>query len=63
MTQFDMLLRRALMDANLAQYERVLQNAEISEPDFSPGYLRERMRLLADPLGLDEAADALRATP
>lgn len=51
MTQFDMLLRRALMDANLAQYERVLQNAEISEPDFSPGYLRERMRLLADPWG------------
>lgn len=51
MTQFDMLLRRALMDANLAQYERVLQNAETSDPDFSPGYLRERMLLLADPWG------------
>ena len=49
MTQFDMLLRRALMDANLAQYQRTLQNAEAKEPDFSPGYLRERMRLLADP--------------
>lgn len=49
MTQFDMLLRRALMDANLAQYQRALQNAEAKEPDFSPGYLRERMRLLADP--------------
>lgn len=51
MTQFDMLLRRALMDANLAQYQRALQNAEAKEPDFSPGYLRERMRLLADPWG------------
>lgn len=49
MTQFDMLLRRALMDANLAQYERVLQNTETTELDFSPGYLRERMRFLADP--------------
>lgn len=51
MTQFDMLLRRALMDANLAQYERALQSAEDKEPDFSPRYLRERMRLLADPRG------------
>lgn len=51
MTRFDVLLRRALMDANLAQYERVLQNAESKGPDFSPGYLRERMRLLADPQG------------
>ncbi len=51
MTQFDMLLRRALMDANLAQYERALQSVEDKEPDFSPRYLRERMRLLADPQG------------
>ena len=49
MTQFDMLLRRALMDANLEQYRRTLQNAEAKEPAFSPGYLRERARLLADP--------------
>lgn len=49
MTQFDMLLRRALMDANLAQYERALQSVEAVDPDFSPGYLRERMRVLADP--------------
>ena len=47
MTQFDQLLRRALMDANLNQYERALQNADAAE--FSPRYLRERMRLLADP--------------
>lgn len=51
MTQFDMLLRRALMDANLAQYERALQSVEDKEPDFSPRYLRERMRLLVDPQG------------
>lgn len=51
MTQFDQLLRRGLMDANLAQYERVLQNADAAEADFSPAYLRERMHLLADPWG------------
>ena len=49
MTQFDSSLRRALMDANLAQYERALRNADSA--DFSPAYLRERMRLLADPWG------------
>ena len=49
MTQFDILLRRALMDANLAQYEAVLRQAE--EPAHSPRYLRERTRLLADPRG------------
>ena len=51
MTRFDILLRQGLMDANLAQYQPVLQSADASEPDFSPGYLRERMRLLADPQG------------
>lgn len=49
MTQFDALLRQGLMDANLAQYERVLQQVETEEPEFSPQYLRERMRFLADP--------------
>ena len=58
MTQFDMLLRRALMDANLAQYERALQSAEAKEPGFSPRYLRERMRLLADPQGWGRQAGA-----
>lgn len=51
MTQFDILLRQALMDANLAQYRRALQSVEAKEPDFSPVYLRERMRVLADPQG------------
>lgn len=51
MTQFDVLLRRGLMDANLAQYESVLETAETREADLSPRYRRERMRLLADPWG------------
>ena len=51
MTRFDQLLRRGLMDANLAQYEKVLQKADSWEPDFSSAYLRERMRLLANPWG------------
>lgn len=49
MTQFDILLRQALMDANLAQYSDALRRAEEREPDFSPRYLQERMRLLSDP--------------
>ena len=51
MTQFESSLRRGLMDANLAQYEKVLRRADAEEPEFSPAYLRERMRLLADPWG------------
>ena len=51
MTLFESSLRRGLMDANLAQYERVLQYADAAQPDFSPSDLRERMRLLADPWG------------
>lgn len=47
MRQFDALLRRGLMDANLAQYERVLQQSGPVDP--SPAYRRERTRLLADP--------------
>lgn len=49
MTQFDALLRQALMDANLAQYQRILQQVETEAPDFSPQYHRERMRFLANP--------------
>lgn len=51
MRRFDDLLRQGLMDANLAQYQRVLQGVDASGPDFSPGYLRERMGLLTDPQG------------
>lgn len=51
MTRFDILLRRALMDANLAQYESVLRQAGAAQPDLSPGYVQERTRLLADPWG------------
>ena len=49
MTQFDMLLRQGLMDANLEQYGRVLRSVDAKEPDFSPRYLRERMHLLSAP--------------
>lgn len=49
MRQFDEVLRRGLMDANLAQYKTVLDRAPGWEQDFSPRYRRERMRLLADP--------------
>ena len=51
MERFDELLRRGLMDANLAQYGSVLETADAREADFSPRYRRERMRLLADPWG------------
>lgn len=51
MTQSDSALRRALMEANLAQYETVIRQIETAEPDFSPRYLRERSELLADPWG------------
>ena len=51
MTRFDILLRRALMEANLAQYESVLRQAGAAQPDHSPGYVQERTRLLADPWG------------
>ncbi len=49
MRQFDEMLRRGLMEANLAQYETVLEKLPDWEIDFSPKYRRERMRLLADP--------------
>ncbi len=51
MTQFDILLRQGLMDANLTEYQKVFQRVEAGEPAFSPAYLRERRRALADPQG------------
>ena len=49
MTWFDQMLPQALMDANLADLEDVFRQTEDAEVRFSPRYLRERMRLLADP--------------
>ena len=46
--QFDALLRRALLDANLYEYRDVMECAKT--PDFSSRYRRECMRMLADPL-------------
>ena len=54
MRNFDQWLRDALMDANLLQFEKVLAEADTREVDFSPRYLRERMRMLADPFGWAE---------
>ena len=49
MSNFESTLRQALMDANLLQFEAVLNGADAMEPDFSPKYCRERMRMLTDP--------------
>lgn len=49
MTWFDQMLPQALMDAGLADLEDVFRQAEDAEVRFSPRYLRERMKLLADP--------------
>lgn len=48
---FDALLRRALMDANLERFQTALEGADSLAPAFSSRYLRQRMRLLADPFG------------
>lgn len=50
MDHFDEWLRDALMDANLLQFEQVLWAADARDFGFSPRYLRERTRMLADPL-------------
>lgn len=49
MTWFDQMLPQALMDANLADLADVFRQTEDAEVRFSPRYLRERMKLLADP--------------
>lgn len=46
---FDALLPRALMEANLLQFQGVLDQAEAQEPAFSPHYRRSRLRLMNDP--------------
>lgn len=49
MMQFDQMLPQALMDASLAEMESIFQQMKDVEVSFSPRYLRERMKLLADP--------------
>lgn len=46
---FDALLRDALLQANLEEQAESLRQTE--EPEFSSAYHRDRMRLLADPMG------------
>ena len=44
------MLRLALMEANLERFRDVLEGAD-RDFGWSPRYLRQRMRLLADPFG------------
>lgn len=60
MTWFDQMLPQALMDANLADLEDVFRQAEDAEARFSPRYLRERTKLLADPWGWIERRSGRR---
>lgn len=60
MTWFDQMLPQALMDANLADLEDVFRQTEDAEVRFSPRYLRERMKLLADPWGWIERRSGRR---
>lgn len=46
----EQMLRRALMEANLERFRDVLERAD-RDWNWSPRYLRQRMRLLADPFG------------
>ena len=46
----EQMLRRALMEANLERFRDVLEGAD-RDFGWSPRYLRQRMRLLADPFG------------
>ena len=46
----EQMLRRALMEANLERFRDVLEAAD-RDPGWSPLYLRQRARMLADPFG------------
>ena len=46
----EQMLRHALMEANLERFREVLDAAD-RDWDWSPRYLRNRTRLLADPFG------------
>ena len=46
----EQMLRRALMEANLERFRDVLEAAD-RDPGWSPRYLRQRARMLADPFG------------
>lgn len=49
-SEFDRMLRGALLDAARADWDQALEEAQ-AEPDFSGRYRRERNRLLRDPFG------------
>lgn len=47
--EFEELVRRALLKAGRAEWERGTDEAEEKEPGFSPRYRRRRLRLMNDP--------------
>ena len=49
--EFRGLVRSALLEATRREYAYILEAEDLPDPDFSPRYLRERARLLADPFG------------
>ena len=49
--EFRGLVRSALLEATRREYAYILEAEDLPHPDFSPRYLRERARLLADPCG------------
>lgn len=49
--EFRELVRSALLEATRREYAYILEAENLPHPDFSPRYLRERARLLADPFG------------
>ena len=49
--EFRGLVRSALLEATRREYAYILEAEDLPHPDFSPRYLRERARLLADPFG------------
>lgn len=49
MHNFDELLYKALLDANLLQFQKILEDADSTDPAFSPRYRQTRIRILNDP--------------
>lgn len=51
MNPVDELLKRALLEANLEEFQETFREADGADSSFSPAYCRRRMRLLNNPGG------------
>ena len=49
--EFDVLLRRALLETTRREYAHILEADDLPLPAFSRRYLRQREKFLADPFG------------